>query len=292
LRLSNLCTLLGLVWLLLGVAAGLVAQAELAAPGVDVFSFEALVWFTHASRAHGVILLISLPLTAVAGAGFALLTERGGGRVWAGVSMACIAGSVLLAAVQIVASLSSILVARDAAALVLAATLTLCGAATLANAVPKGPAHRSVRLYAGAGILALIGAAGVWTLVRGLTPSLRDSWVTTAAIHAVGVGLTLMLFAMLHRWMESHARPGRAWLSSLHAAGLLATGAAMSLANVQLGLSGMPRGYADYPESLTEGHLYAMTAGILFITLVLAGIARIALMGRQGRDDAVEDTFA
>lgn len=295
LRLSNICILVSLFWLLLALASALVLGAELMQPGMDVFPVTQLFWFNRVASFHGVVAGLSLPLSLVLGAGFAMLGERDRRRrIFLAAGATALAFSLLLPIVEVMSwnrgglPPSASISGRTAFASGLL-VLFVVGA----NAIAARSSRLNVWLYAGLGALAGLAAlasAGLFARSFQNTGPLQGTYFETGQAHLVGTGTVLFGFAILTRWMEPYGRHPSAAVTLVHGLILAGSGAATAMAQVQLGLAGMPTGYADFPDAFADAHRLAVFAGLVFALAVFAGIARLTQLGRRV-PSPLEDVF-
>lgn len=248
-RLSTLSLIAVVATLVVGIIPALVAQAEIAAPGLQVVPQDDPGLYNFLTLVHGAAWSLPLALAAIA---LCLLQASESARL----PMLRIVGLLALLACPVafaVAILAGIgrnwalyQSLRDgmstAAGVLLVATLTLAVVQQNARLAVIGLSALSL-LAIGYGLLA--------TLILnnpGTDNYLRDTHATLAIDHAFGVSIILSALAGVSGWIAK-SRGIRTVLASLISGVAIAATSYVALgATFATGLMGMPRAYADYPS--------------------------------------------
>lgn len=292
-RLANICALGALVWAVAGLAAGLWVQAELFTPGVqgDLAAKKAL--FDAAIPFHGSLLQVSLPLAGGTALGLALLGER---RKWLAVSAASIVVlmisaifPVMLGAVLVMARRYTLGVDFDSNPAISVAT-AFAGLAAAGMAVPEARMSTVLAGLAGALPLALAGLLEVILANAGADAAVHETYFLLARDHAYGLVLIFWTFAVLLAWAGKGQPAGRFLPAATVVLVALVAGGGLVLAEVRLGLLGMPRHYIDYAEDFFPLHRLAGWCGFALAFSMAAGAGFLVFLKFRPRLSA-PDTF-
>lgn len=284
-RQASICMLLALVWLISGVGAGLWIQAELHVPGVEGDLLSKKNFYDLAVPAHGAILSVSLPFSACAAAGLALLAEQRRSKIWA-------AGSALLAALSFFAPMVLVGMPDIPPLAIFASVLVACAAGLFAAAL-AAPRYRLFLLLIGAIGAAFIGLS-LWAY---LSPPMREfelyeTYAGVALEHLAGQVFVLWSFAVCFIWASGDRSVHRVWPGVVLIVSALLAMWLKANSEIELGLGGMPRGYIDYPASTTQGQQVSGWAGLSLACVLTVAMGYLAfLKSRQpapGADDAFQ----
>jgi hypothetical protein len=263
-----------------GVVPAVVAQAELAAPGLQVFSSD-IAGYKKAAVFHGLVFSVALPLAAI-GLCLSVAGESYSRRAFRlGAVLALLVGAVVVVAAAVFAwgmnpldgygappvysSNSLAMVALPLAALLLASFASL-------GLTPRF--RLPVILFGAPSLFARLTGLGLSAIMRTEdTGILFDTYYALAADHALGVSIILSALGGLACWAAGAERRLRWWLCLLAGGMLLFTGLAAVMITAQLGLAGMPRGYVDYAPAFAEPH------GALAIWWAVFGAVMLVVIG-------------
>ncbi|MEM7327304.1 MAG: hypothetical protein AAF437_01115 [Pseudomonadota bacterium] len=257
----------------IGIVSGLYMGMETLAPGIDGGIARKFRLYTFATHLHGVAMGLSLPVAAIGGLTCFLLADR---KIADAAKLALnLCGYVMISLAFVALAFSEALqafmasydnLAVPAASAILVLLLLLRHPDRNASAV----------LFFGA---CLVPALFYVVATQGVFSSDADSiWadthVATGLLHLIGLGLTLLFFACLSVW--SYARGARLnlWITAAYVAGLLVIARFHIAAHISAGLAGMPRGYADYPQSFAPTMSVATWTGWLYTAVLIAGVVR------------------
>lgn len=275
-----------------GLAPALLAQAELAEPGIQVVPDNDLGLYNVAVNIHAAALALALPLAAL-GLCLALVAERRRISTLRYVAIAALLAAPVAAIAMVAASATLnweiYRIFRDQEAEL--AIALLAGVTTLALSV--SPVRTPVIILAGcSGVaLALGGYNEVILTYSGVDNALHDTYFMIASDHAFGLSIVLGALAAVAGWVADANGRVLVMLCAIAGAVLLVTGYRMIAIAQQLGLLGMPRLYADYSTAFADGHMqlaiwsFAFTA-VLVATLVGLVIVRLRQPARNAADDA------
>lgn len=278
-----------LVWAFVMLVAGLVMQAELFVPGLQVYlsggePAPELHWEFWAI--HGVVAVSALPVTALGAVGCLHLASFRAPNSPIAIGERVAAGALLLLGAIFVAS-ALILRQRgysmDLSLLGILAVAVSVIAASLAcfRDQPSRRAAAPWLVFA----LFLAAMAGFMRLAldnAGIDHVLHDTQYTVAAWHAGGGALALLMLGLLSAVARRAGKDMLGWLSVVIAGLVTLAWAGMVISQAQLGLMGMPRLHADYPEAFSvlqarAGLCAALAVFLVLVALVRLGVARARL---------------
>ncbi|MEZ6010686.1 MAG: hypothetical protein R3C08_02285 [Hyphomonas sp.] len=280
-RLTNICALFALVWLVAGTATGVWLQAELFVPGVrgDIAAKKAL--FDAAIPVHGALLQVSLPLAAGCATGLALLGER---RRWL---LSSVGASLVLAVSAIVpAVLVAVLAQASQFTLGVSfssqpAIMILAGLVGLVAAISAEPKMRTPTILLGLAGLLPLALAGMMELVianAGVDNVMHETYFLLAQDHAYGLALFFWSFAVLLAWAGTGEPAAHIWPAVLTQVIALVSGVMLVSAEIRLGLLGMPRHYIDYADGFLPLQRQASWAGFVLAFAIAAGAVFLAIL--------------
>lgn len=235
-----------------GIIPGLVAQAELAAPGIQIVPPGDPGVYNLMTTLHGAMWSLALPLAAIALA-LAQVSEARQQPFVRFIAMLVLAACPIMFAVMTYAGLSRSWELYDGLrnGLPIAATLLLLANVTLALAQPQ--TRTAVIILTALSALAA-GFGGIILLILSNFPDsiLHDTHVALAADHGFGVSVVLGSLAGVSAWI-AQSRGIRTTLVSLVSGLMIGVTGYIAAANTSAaGNMGMPRRYADYPEAFAE----------------------------------------
>ncbi len=258
-----------LIWFALGLAAALLAQVELAAPGVQ---FEALGDYSAYALLlgiHNAPLGVALPIAASFGLAPAALGDRG--------SAARRIGFGVLSGFGVLASVIVMLAAVGAAIPLLPSETrfdhfvrsdgVFVGASAVALSATLlmlvGPNRRPIVITLT--LLAWVSLA-VAAVMRatveaplGVDRMFHDTYVNVTTLHAAGGAVVLGGLAIAGSTLARSGRRVRlGWLALLSAAFF----GGLAYIQARLGFDGMPRRYVDYAEAFEMLHRAAAVLGV------------------------------
>ena len=282
-RMSHICILVAALWALLGLSPALWMAIELARPGLSGEAGFARRAYIAAALLHPPAMMLAFPVVSTAALGAALYAEAGNRRLWSLFSL----GLVLLAGLGVAISIpqSGSPALRDVAEseAILAGVVVLSAAGVIFAAMAVPGARKSTLTLGAIALFALVPTAGLAWIRRhdGSDSVFNDTWLVVAVQHAAGTALLIAALAVLLAW-ASRSRGAPLYSFSLAAGfGLVAGGGVMALAALRLGLSGMPRGYADYAEAFASDHRLAVVGGAVVGLVLLISLWQIIVRARS-----------
>ena len=303
--LSNVCAA-GLAAILVATAfPAILPQAELAAPGLQVFRDANIGGFNASVLLHGLIGKVGFPLVVVSLAMALIAQDRKPGAAKPAAAILLIVGLMSVAGAfvyvyalaprstaDIVSSdMGAMLDGIELAGRVLAVAvvasvvfLAVAAAAVRLSTIIFAAAAGAALLYAE--LLRFVGASG------GADMALLDTYHELAADHAQAMSVVIGAIGILAAWAVRLKRNPNAGMAAALSAGLLAAGGGMTLVTSWLGLQGMPRQYADYTPAFADGHRWITIWGAAFAGLVVLALVWIGLNAiRKPDSQATEDVF-
>lgn len=261
---------------------GLIAQAELATPGIQVVPQEDLGVYNLMTTLHGAAWSLALPFAAVA------LALAQAGEAWRQPLVRFIATLALAAcpiafAVMAYAGLSKSWDLYDGLrnGLPILASVLLFANLILTFAQPQ--ARMAVLILNALSALAA-GFGGVLLLVlSNVAPDgyVHETYYALAADHGFGISVILGSLAGVSAWI-AQSRDVRTILVSV-VSGLMigVTGFFSAIATSNAGIMGMPRRYADYPPAFGEQIGAASFWSFALAATAIAGFAWLLLNLRR-----------
>ena len=251
-RISTLGLIAVVATLVAGIIPGLVAQAELAAPGIQIVPPEDPGVYNLMTTLHGAGWSQALPLAAIALA-LAQVSEARQQPIVRFIAMLAMAACPIVFAVMTYAGLSGSWALYDGLrnGLPIVATLLLLANVALAFAQPQTRA--AVVILTALSALAA-GFGGVILLILSNVPdsTLHDTYMALAADHGFGVSVILGSLAGVSAWI-AQSRGIRTTLVSLASGLMIGVTGYIAAANTSAaGIMGMPRRYVDYPTAFAE----------------------------------------
>lgn len=288
---------IALIWLFVALVAGLVMQAELFAPGQQVYlsgGEPAPQLHLEFWAIHSVVAVSALPVTGLGAVGCLHLASFRSKSSPIAIGERVAAGALLLLAAIFIAS--ALLMrqrgfAVDLSAVGIAAVGVSIIAASLA-CFRDQPSRRAAAPWLVFALFLAAIAAYLRLVLGEVGPDyvLHDTYYTVAAWHAGGGALAHL---MLGLWSAVARKAGKemlGWLSAVLAGAITLAWTVMIILQAQLGLMGMPRLYADYPEAFSAlqaraGMSAAIAVFLFAVALVRLGVARTRIVG-EGPADA------
>jgi heme/copper-type cytochrome/quinol oxidase subunit 1 len=252
LRLSALGLIAVVATFVAGIVPGLIAQAELAAPGIQIVPTEDPGVYSVMTTLHGASWALALPLAAIALA-LAQVSEARQQPILRFIAMLALAACPIVFAVMTFTGLNRSWALYDGLrnGLPIVATMLMFANVTLAFAQPH--TRTAVIILTALSALAA-GFGGMILLLLSNVPDsiLHDTYVALAADHGFGVSVILGSLAGVSAWI-GQSRGIRTILVSL-VSGLMigVTGYIAATNTSAAGMMGMPRRYEDYPTALAE----------------------------------------
>lgn len=273
---TRIALIIGLLALVVGLVSGLFLSLEIMFPGLgEEANFDrARDAYSKSVMLHGISMGFVLPLSLCGGLSCFLLGEKMSGH-WLSY-LYIIVGYVLLAAIGLALYLPAEVQNYVAHLTRFAAALTSVIFALLLVILHTARSV-SAMLYLG---LTIIGGALYW-LVRqvmlhtGIDSALFDTHYVTTGLHALGLVVTLSVFAVLSVWATSRGARLSTWVSFTHAAALAGLTWLFARTHGTLGLMGMPRRYADYPEAFSTHTFVLAWLGISLMAVIALGVLRL-----------------
>ena len=282
---------IALVWLFVALAAGLVMQAELIAPGLQIYLYNgqsAPELHNEFWGVHGAIAISAFPVTALGAVGCLHLASFREPSSPIGMGETAAAGALILLGGLFVASA---IFQRDSLGFVPVrlSTLGLAGvgvsviAASLACSRDQPSRRAAAPWLVFALVLATIAAYLRMVLnTVGTDYILHDTHYTVAAWHAGGGALALLMMGL---WSAVARRAGKhmlGWLSAVLAGTIALAWTGVVIGQAQLGLMGMPRLYSDYADVFSalqarSGICAGLAVALWALALVRLGLARKTL---------------
>lgn len=288
------------VWVLVTLVAGLVMQAELVWPGIQVYfldgepapSLHREFWSVHAT-----IAISAVPVTALGTIGCLHLSSfrKRGSPISVGENIA--AGAlILLGGVFVAAALFQggrfAMAPAGLTPLGLAAVAISVVAASLACFRDQPSRRASAPWLVFALFLAVMaGAMRQMRSSAGIDTVLSDTYFTVAIWHAAGGALVLLALGLLSAVARRAGKHLLGWLSAILAGVTTLAWAGMVISQAQLGLVGMPRLYADYPELFSPLQARAGLCAVLAVLLGLIAVVRLAVARPRPRDEGPAAVF-
>jgi hypothetical protein len=281
------------LWLVLGLGAGVLAQAELWAPGftaqTDAGVQAAKMNFNIFADAHRCLFAYSLPIIVVIGLPLALALEYAlpqQNRISLAIMLAiCIASAVPL-------MLGAHFAALNDDIFIHTALLTSIVSATALFAVHPARNWSGLILIVSA-ILPML----MYIIYRrvqahvGIDHALHDTYYDLARLHIAGVAITLLSFSILTIWAKSRRAVLNPMITLVIAVPLLASGVALAFVQSALGLNGMPLKYADYPNAFAEGQRNASTLSFILAAFIVIFLIRLAVAYHRRDRSTPADAF-
>ena len=269
-RLSALGLIAVVATFVAGIVPGLIAQAELAAPGIQIVPTEDPGVYNVMTTLHGASWALALPLAAIALA-LAQVSEALQQPILRFIAMLALAACPIVFAVMTFTGLNRSWALYDGLrnGLPIVATMLMFANVTLAFAQPH--TRTAVIILTALSALAA-GFGGMILLLLSNVPDsiLHDTYVALAADHGFGVSVILGSLAGVSAWI-GQSRGIRTILVSL-VSGLMigVTGYIAATNTSAAGMMGMPRRYEDYPTAFAER---IGAASLWSFTLAAAAIA-------------------
>ncbi len=273
-RMSHVCIAVAALWAIFGFASAAWMAAELVRPGISGDAGFVRRAYNVAGLLHAPALMFAFPVVSTAALGVALYAEAGNRRVWSLVSIGLVVLAGLGVAISIPPGGSPALRDVDESEAILAGVVTLSAAGLVFASIAVPSARRSTIIMGCIAALALVPAAGFAWLRRhlGSESGFSDTWLVVGVHHWAGTALLIAAFAVFFAWASRSRGKPRLGVSLVAGLGLLAGGGIMSIAAGRLGLSGMPRGYPDYPDAFAADHRLAAFGGAMIGLIVCAGV--------------------
>lgn len=290
-RLSTLSLIVVVATLVAGIIPGLVAQAELAAPGIEIVPPEDPGVYNLMTTLHGAVWSLALPLAAIALA-LAQVSEARQQPIVRLIAMLVLAACPIVFAVMTYAGLSKSWALYDGlrSGLPIAATLLLVANVTLAFARPQ--TRTAVIILTALSALAA-GFGGVILLILSNVPdsTLHDTYMALAADHGFGVSVILGSLAGVSAWI-GQSRGIRTTLVSLVSGLMIGVTGYIAAANTSAaGIMGMPRRYEDYPKAFAERIGAASLWSFALAAAAIAGFGWLLLNLRRKPAPGPEEVF-
>lgn len=276
--------------LLIGIGAGAYMSLETLAPGLQGDPAAKAETYRAATHIHGTIMGFSLPVAATGGLTSFLLAERSIGG-WARRAFHLCGFSIIivaLAAIAVSAALQTYIGSTQSITIAVACAV-LVGLLLLRHRSRNASAF----IFLGACLLpALFYASSIYVLRQ--TDSmdlLADTQAAAAISHIIGLAFIMTVFSALGVW--AHARGGRlnGWVSVAYIAALVVAFRFYVSTQFSAGWAGMPRRYADYPESFAPIMQAASWYSFAYAAIILIGIARFAFAIWTRDRSTVADVF-
>lgn len=139
-----------------------------------------------------------------------------------------------------------------------------------------------------------LGLYGVyWRVldVHGDTSFFNDTYYMLALRHSLSVALILFALANVSIWLGTHRVRLNVFITLILAAPIVASGAAYARQQAILGLQGMPRGYADYPQAFADGQRSASMLAFIMTAFLVIFLLRLAIAYRRRDRSSIADSF-
>lgn len=297
--LTRAALILSSLWIFVALAAGIVMQLELTSPGIQVYreGDVAIPQFHGEFRLiHYIVSLTAVPVTALGALGcFKLADHRSPGHPLAigeraaGIVLLIIAGGFamvgILYARQISGQAPHLTSFADAAS-----TVSLL--AGVLAAIRTRTSRRATAPWLVFAVALSLIAAVLFAIGQQATDiQHQDTYWRVAIFHAVGGAGWLLILGLLSALSAENHRPAARWLSVLLAGLITLAWTGMVISQAQLGLAGMPRGYADYPEAFTVWQVRAGVCGAVAVAMSAFVVLRLVLLQRAAPFETQASVF-
>ena len=172
------------------------------------------------------------------------------------------------------------------------ASLSACGVVSLVCFVLRRQFRFVSVMYAGAALLPLALSVLLYDIVqRSTNYVLRDTQFDVAQSHSLFLAMSLLMFSVMSGLGNSRSRTLERILAGLHIGAILVTGYFWISALSMLGIEGMPRGYADYPEQFSGYMSQSVVYSLCVMALVFIGYVCWMVSGwshRAEKDERAE----
>ncbi|MEM1150988.1 MAG: hypothetical protein AAGI03_10565 [Pseudomonadota bacterium] len=289
---------IALVWAFISLVAGLVMQVELFSPGLQVYvsgGIPAPEMHGDFWSIHSVVAVSALPVTALGAVGCLHLAGFRSPASAIAKSERVAAGVLLLLGAIFVAS-SLVLHPRG-----LAVDLTLLGVLAVAVSILAASMacfrDASSRRAAAPWLVFALFLSFLTGFMRttldgeGVDTALTDTQFAVATWHAGGGALALLMLGLLSAVAQRAGRVLNGWLSAAQAGAITLTWTGMVISQAQLGLMGMPRLYADYPEAFSALQVRAGVCAGLAVFLFALALLRLVIARVQRSTESPASAF-
>jgi len=277
-RLSTFCVVVVGLAFVAGLAPALLAQVELAEPGIQIIPEDDPGLYNLAVIVHAASLVLALPLAAL-GLCLALVAEKRSIGIPRYIAVAALVAAPVGAIAMIAASATQNwdLYATLKEQEPMLAVVLLAGVVTLFLSKPAGRLPMIILAACSGVALAFGGYSEVILANSGVDNALHDTYFLVASDHAFGLSIALGALAALVGWVAGSNGRGMIVLSAIAGAALLFTGYQMIAIAQQLGLMGMPRRYVDYATPFADGHMQLSIWSFAFAAILIATLAGLAI---------------
>ncbi|MCF6329163.1 MAG: hypothetical protein L3J02_05120, partial [Henriciella sp.] len=124
-----------------------------------------------------------------------------------------------------------------------------------------------------------------------LSETVQDTYYSVAISHCLATVMVLAIFVLLAVWAKSRDGKLDPWVTIAHIFALLVASAAFIGSQFRLGVNGMPKRYADYPDMFSEFQGRASIGGLVFAGLIILGLSRYAFAVWQRDRSTPADQF-
>lgn len=283
----------GLFWLILGLGAGLYAQAELYAPGLgdgtNFISQPNLAAYNFATNVHRLALSLSFPFIALLGLPLTLSLQQYSAPN-SRKPIIIITAICALSFAPFV--LSDSLITRHLDTILQTYLVASIILTTLLIALHKSRSWSAIVLLISV-IIPLTFYAVYWRVLNiySDTSFFTDTYYALALRHSLGIVFILLALANLTVWMNSLAAKLNVFITFILIAPIVASGVAFARQQAILGLQGMPRGYADYPYAFADAQQNASTLAFIMTAFLALFLLRLTVAYHRRDRSTVADSF-
>lgn len=277
----------GLICLALGMVSGAFVQLELSQAGLQFIPPRSIRYlFLYMIDLHQLILSVCLPLAVMVALPVADLRGRAADILSRSLSLLSLLSIALMGlAFGAMTSdpnpaLYDVLARSGPTLLGTAFSMTGIGFA-LSAMIRQKRAKVEVIIYLSFAALALISAHASTSVLDQFpqSPAVQETQFDLARVHGIAIAALFAGFAVLAGLRHGKAKVLSLVMTSAHVVLMTGAAAVMLFFTRQLGLSGVPRRYGDFPEMFEQPFRFLFIAAVILALLILIGYVRWMWIG-------------